>query len=163
LQGEFFDAEENLSTKQPTLRKNTRISRADEDSRRPTGSQIQTGQGSQARGGRALLSARVLVLRNAREFRTVYERGAKRLSRSFVVFAAPNGLGESRFGLTAPRKLGKAHERNRIKRRIREMIRRSMDRIPAGFDLVINPRRSVLDRPFEELRSELLSILCGTS
>ncbi len=56
------------------------------------------------------------VLRNAAEFKSVYERGAKRLSRSFVVFALPNGLTECRFGLTTPRKLGKAHDRNRIKR-----------------------------------------------
>ena len=103
----------------------------------------------------------MLVLRNAQEFKSVYEGGAKRLSRSFVVFEAANGSLESRFGLTAPRKLGKAHDRNRIKRRVREIIRRSTDLLPAGFDWVINPRRSVLDRPFEELRSELLSLLGG--
>lgn len=101
------------------------------------------------------------MLHNAREFKTVYERGAKRLSRSFVVFGTPNGLERSRFGLTAPRKLGKAYERNRIKRRVREMVRRSAECIPVGFDWVINPRRSVLDRPFDELCSELVSVLNG--
>ena len=102
----------------------------------------------------------VMALRNAEEFRTVYERGAKKPSRSFVVFAFPNSTGtESRFGLTTPRKLGKAHDRNRIKRRVREIVRGSEGLLPLGFDWVINPRRSVLDRPFQELRMELLALL----
>lgn len=101
----------------------------------------------------------VMALRNAEEFRTVYERGAKQPSRSFVVFAFPNCRTESRFGLTTPRKLGKAHDRNRIKRRIREMVRGCEDRLPGGVDWVINPRRSALDRPFQELRAELLALM----
>jgi ribonuclease P protein component len=98
-------------------------------------------------------------LRNAREFQRVYERGAKRMSRSFVVFVMPNGSEETRFGLTTPRRLGTACERNRIRRRIREILRLSESVIPAGMDVVINPRRSVQDREFGELRSELISLL----
>jgi len=92
----------------------------------------------------------------------VYERGAKKISRSFVVFMLVNGFAHSRFGTTTPRKLGAAHDRNRIKRRIREIIRTSRSQLPAGFDIVVNPRRSVGERAVEELRSELLSLL-GTS
>jgi ribonuclease P protein component len=98
-------------------------------------------------------------LRKAAEFQKVYANGAKRTSRSFVVFALENGLSHSRFGLTTPRKLGKAHERNRAKRRIREILRTSRTAIPAGFDYVVNPRRSVVDRQFQELRAELIAVL----
>jgi ribonuclease P protein component len=101
----------------------------------------------------------VRVLRNAQEFKSVYQRGAKRFSRSFVVFALPNGLAESRFGLTTPRKLGKAHDRNKIRRRVREIIRKSEYAMPLGFDWVINPRQSALEQPFNDLRSELLTLL----
>jgi ribonuclease P protein component len=99
-----------------------------------------------------------MKLRKAAEFQTVYERGAKKVTRSFVLFALPNGLGYSRFGLTTPRKLGKAHERNRIKRRIREILRTTVAHIPKGFDFVVNPRPSANDRDFSELRSELLTL-----
>ena len=100
-----------------------------------------------------------LRLRNAAEFKKVYEKGAKRVSRSFVLFALPNGQDYNRFGLTVPRKLGKAHDRNRLKRRIREILRTSRAGIPIGFDFVLNPRRSANDREFEELRSELVDLL----
>ena len=98
-------------------------------------------------------------MKNAEEFQKIYQRGAKKISRSFVVFVLPNGGTLSRFGVTTPRKLGKAHERNRIKRRVREILRTSRRVIPEGLDVVVNPRRSVHDRVFEELRLEFVSLL----
>ena len=103
------------------------------------------------------------TLKTAAEFESVYEKGARRSSRSFVLFALPNELARYRFGLTTPRKLGKAHERNRIRRRVREILRTlepaSEPASKGGFDVVVNPRRSVHDRDFQELRSELLTLL----
>ena len=98
-------------------------------------------------------------LRKSAEFQKVYEGGAKRVSRSFVLFAMPNGLDHSRFGLTTPRKLGKAHDRNRVKRRVREILRTSVKSIPTGFDFVLNPRRSANERNLEDLRTELVHLL----
>lgn len=98
-------------------------------------------------------------LRKSAEFQKVYEGGAKRASRSFVLFAMPNGLDHSRFGLTTPRKLGKAHDRNRVKRRVREILRTSGNSIPNGFDFVLNPRRSANERELEDLRTELVHLL----
>ena len=68
-----------------------------------------------------------------------------------------NGLEHSRFGVTTPRKLGPAYERNRIKRRVREIIRTSRPLLPVGFDVVLNPRGSVGERELGELQRELLS------
>jgi hypothetical protein len=45
-----------------------------------------------------------------------------------------------RVGLTAGKVLGKAHERNRIKRRMREVVRKHFE-LPAGLDLILHPRR----------------------
>src|SRR5262249_36416135 len=98
-------------------------------------------------------------LRTAADFKKVYTNGAKRIARLFVVFALRNGLEYSRFGLTTPRKLGKAHMRNRLKRMIREIVRTSRAAIPTGYDFVVNPRRLASDHDIEELRRELLPLL----
>ena len=64
-----------------------------------------------------------------------------------------------RVGLTAGKVLGKAHERNRIKRRMREALRRHIALIPAGYDLILHPRRVVLAVEFAKLEAEVVRIL----
>ena len=100
-----------------------------------------------------------LKLKNSAEFQSVYKRGARRDSRSFVVFVLDNGLDYSRVGLTTPRKVGMAVSRNRIRRRVREILRTSWPLVPRGIDIVVNPRRSACERDFGELKTELLSLL----
>jgi ribonuclease P protein component len=60
-----------------------------------------------------------------------------------------------RIGLTAGRVLGKAVERNRIKRRMREAARLNLEHLRADVDVVLHPRRSVLEMDFSRLRDEV--------
>ncbi|MFM2162403.1 MAG: hypothetical protein RLZZ383_1915 [Pseudomonadota bacterium] len=60
----------------------------------------------------------------------------------------------ARFGLVVTRKLGGAVVRNRIKRRLREVLRRLTAWVPAG-DIVLLARRSVADAPWEELVADV--------
>jgi ribonuclease P protein component len=69
------------------------------------------------------------------------------------------GAARGRVGLTAGKVLGKAHERNRIKRRMREALRKHVDLLPAGFDLILHPRRTVLTLEFAKLEAEVVRIL----
>jgi ribonuclease P protein component len=64
-----------------------------------------------------------------------------------------------RVGLTAGKVLGKSHERNRIKRRMREALRRHVELLPVGFDLILHPRRIVLELEFGKLEAEIVRIL----
>jgi ribonuclease P protein component len=54
--------------------------------------------------------------------------------------------------------LGKAHERNRIKRRLREIVRCHIHELPDGLDLILHPRRSVMTMDFVKLKAEVLRI-----
>jgi len=69
------------------------------------------------------------------------------------------GLTAGRVGLTAGKVLGKAHERNRIRRRMREALRRHLDLLPEGVDLILHPRRVVLTMEFSKLEAEIVRIL----
>ena len=93
------------------------------------------------------------------EFQRVYSKGAKKVSRFFVVFMLPNALEHSRFGLTTPRKLGPAVQRNRIRRRLREIFRLAWASVPTGVDIVVNPRKPSTEAEFQDLRSELLPLV----
>jgi len=101
-------------------------------------------------------------LRKHADYQRAYAAGRKRQSASFSWFMAAwpeAGAHPPRIGLTAGKVLGKAHERNRIKRRMREVLRRHVDLIPQGVDLIFHPRRSVLTIEFAKLEAEMVRIL----
>jgi ribonuclease P protein component len=103
-------------------------------------------------------------LRKHADYQRAYAAARKRQSASMSWFLAPQFADDHqptgpRVGLTAGKVLGKAHDRNRIKRRMREAIRRHIDLLPAGFDLILHPRRSVLTIEFAKLEAEVVRIL----
>lgn len=103
-------------------------------------------------------------LRKHADYQRVYREGRKQFSTSMSYFFAlreaasqvPRG---PRVGLTAGKVLGKAVERNRIKRRLRDIVRRQVAIVNANVDIVLHPRRSVLTIEFAKLESEVVRIL----
>jgi ribonuclease P protein component len=91
-------------------------------------------------------------IRRRPEFERVYNDGARISGRFMTVFVLANGLKTPRCGVAATRKLGRAVERNRAKRLAREIFRRH--KIAAGYDIVIVPRREMLDAPFASLEAD---------
>ena len=58
-------------------------------------------------------------------------------------------------GLTVPKALGKAIDRNRIKRRLRAAVRTALPLLSAPVDVVLHPRRSVRDCEYEAITREV--------
>jgi ribonuclease P protein component len=92
-------------------------------------------------------------------FDAVYRAGKRQTSTHFTVFARSNGLALSRFGFSIKKALGGAVVRNRMRRRLREMVRCHRQEIPAGWDIVIHPKARVAKAPFAALAEELLRVL----
>jgi ribonuclease P protein component len=119
----------------------------------------------------AAQSLSALRLSKHADYQRAYSAGRKRQSASMSWFlalrqqngseppAAPQQPTMPRVGLTAGKVLGKAHERNRIKRRMREALRRHVDLLPEGCDLIFHPRRIVLSIEFAKLEAEVVRIL----
>jgi ribonuclease P protein component len=93
------------------------------------------------------------------DFEAVYRRGARLKSPQFVVFYCATDGARSRFGISVKKALGNAVVRNRIRRRIREILRRNLQEIPSGWDFVMHPRRSVASSNFAALQTELVGLL----
>lgn len=97
-------------------------------------------------------------LAKRRDFLRVYETGRKLFSRYTVLFFATNDLSHSRLGVTATKKLGKAHVRNRLKRWTREVYRRRRE--PLGLDsrqldIVVNVKPNASEVTFRAFSEDL--------
>jgi ribonuclease P protein component len=93
------------------------------------------------------------------EYDAVYREGRKRAGREFTIFLRRNGLDRSRFGWSIKKALGGAARRNRIRRRLREVVRLHRREIAPGWDVVIHPRSSASRTEFSTLTAELLKLL----
>ena len=105
-------------------------------------------------------------LRKHADFQRVYKAGRKQFSKQIAYFHAlrtPECQQHSatpgpRIGLTVPKALGKAVDRNRIKRRMREAVRAALPLLSAPVDIILHPRRSVITLEFTQLQREVAQI-----
>ena len=75
-----------------------------------------------------------------------------------VLYARKNRTGENRVGITVSKKLGKAHVRNRIRRRIREVYRLNEEKFQPGWDIVVVARTRAIHAPFDVLTENYLAL-----
>ncbi|HEY4775411.1 MAG TPA: ribonuclease P protein component [Xanthobacteraceae bacterium] len=86
--------------------------------------------------------------------------GAKVHVAGFVLQTRDRGdRAPPRLGYTVSKKVGSAVERNRVRRRLREVVKVSAARLREGHDYVLVGRRAALDLPFERLAQDLTGAL----
>ena len=91
------------------------------------------------------------------DFRRIYAKGKSAVSPSVVVYCRKNRLGTNRVGFTVSKKLGKAVVRNRVRRRLREIMRLSSEKLDQGYDLILVARSRAVDADYRRLEADALS------
>ena len=87
--------------------------------------------------------------------------GAKVATAAFVLQGRNrDDGGPARIGFTVSRKVGTAVERNRVRRRLRDIVRRAAaDSLRAGHDYVLVGRRTALSRQFDQMIDDFRNAL----
>ena len=96
------------------------------------------------------------TLRARRDFVHVQSRGRRFKGRHAVVLVAPNHLDEARVGITVSRRVGNAVVRNRVRRRIREILRHHRALLCRGHDHVVVAFPRAASAPFAAFSEELI-------
>ena len=97
-----------------------------------------------------------VTLKQNYEFRRLYQKGASAVGGGMVLYCRKNRLGHNRLGLTASVKLGGAVQRNRARRRLREVYRLNSPRLRQGWDMILVARGRTLTAPWGELNDTFL-------
>ena len=112
-----------------------------------------------------MVSGKLITIKKNAEFKRVYSGSRETVknaaNKQFVILVMPNGLLHNRFGITISRKVGKAVTRNKLRRRIREILRTCLtDGLGhTGNDIVIIAKPGAPEYSFRELRIGLDKLL----
>ncbi len=105
-------------------------------------------------GKRSKFPRSVRLLKHT-DFERVYKQGRRHFATHMTVFYLPRLEADGvRVGFTVGKVLGGAVVRNRMKRRLREAVRLH-GMLPAGTDVVINPKKSLLTAAFVDIQREI--------
>lgn len=77
----------------------------------------------------------------------------------YAAQADPGSIGYTRIGFSVGRRIGNAVVRNRVKRRLREIMRRKLSGIAPGYDLVVTARPGAAAARMEILAQEVHTLL----
>ena len=99
------------------------------------------------------------MLRRKADFAAISRAGTARSDRLLVLRALRTDGPVTRIGFSTPRRLGGSVERNRVRRRLRELMRERYEEIATGWDVLLIARPEAASASYAELRQALTSLL----
>jgi ribonuclease P protein component len=157
------DDEADLPAQEAPSREGTRFPRPDEDHRGTSRHGRSAGARSEAADGltneRGSLSPRLVMLTSPQDFAAIQDRGTSRSHPLLIARFLRTDLETTRFGLATGRRIGGAVVRNRVRRRLREVLRAMAPSFQAGWDVLIIARPAVVEADHDALVGALQRLL----
>ena len=97
------------------------------------------------------------TLKKNSDFRRLYAKGKSAVTPFLVLYCRKNGTDHIRAGYTVSTKLGHAVVRNRVRRRLREIVRLNTPALKPGYDLVVVARGRAVGAEYRRLDSAFLT------
>lgn len=94
-----------------------------------------------------------------KEYKCIYNNGKRMPGKYIIVFAYKNQLPHNRFGIVTSKKVGNAVVRNRAKRQIREIIKKNLDQLQPGYDVVVVSRYNIKEAVYIDLEKDFLRLM----
>lgn len=98
-------------------------------------------------------------LKRRKEFAFIYKKGISIGSKYFTIWYTPTKLKSARVGFVVSKKIGKAHTRNLIKRRLRAIFRELMGDIDQQYNYIVVAKDCVVQLEYEKLKEQVVYLL----
>jgi ribonuclease P protein component len=98
------------------------------------------------------------IIKSSREYTEIIKTSKYIKNSNFIIYYRKNN-DKNRYGISVPTKLGKANIRNKIKRRIKNIIDINEISIQKSYDYVIIIRKGLLELSYQEIEQSILNLL----
>lgn len=99
------------------------------------------------------------VVKEHKSFDDIINNGKYIKNNIFIIYNKDNNLEFRRFGLAVGKKIGNAVTRNKVKRRLREIITSNKNLFKNGKDYIIIVKKEISDLKFQDMEKSLIDLL----
>lgn len=101
---------------------------------------------------------KIEIIKSSDEFTEIINNSISKRNKYYSIYYRNNNS-SNRYGISIPKKTGIAVERNKIKRRIKNIIDNNKNVVQKGYDYVIIVRKGIEDLTYQEMEKELLDLI----
>lgn len=98
------------------------------------------------------------IIQKSKEFTEIINKCPYKKNNYFVIYYRKNKE-HNRYGISVPTKTGKANVRNKIKRRIKNIVDKNEIRVHYPYDYVIIVRRRILELNYQQIEENLINLI----
>lgn len=98
------------------------------------------------------------IIQKSNEFTEIIHKYPYKKNNYFIIYYRKNKE-HNRFGISVPTKTGKANIRNKIKRRVKNILDKNKNSVHSSYDYVIIIRKRLLELSFSEIEKELITLI----
>lgn len=99
------------------------------------------------------------IVKDNRYFNKIIKEGIKINSKNFIIYSLSSTFEKPKFGVAVGKKVGNAVIRNKVKRKIRNIIDYNMKSFPTYNDYIIVAKRFCKDEKYDKLLNEMKNVL----
>ncbi len=98
-------------------------------------------------------------LKKKYQFNYVYKSGEHFSDKAIVLYVTPSKTKSIKVGFAVTKKIGHAVTRNKIRRRLREIVQKHLPNFKQNYNIIVVAREGIVDFSFDELEKEFVCLI----
>ena len=98
-------------------------------------------------------------IKKRKEFNYIFNNGKPFFSNTITLVVVPSKLKQYKVGFSASKKVGNSVERNRARRRMKEVARKHEDILKSGYNYVFIASNKIVEATFMDIEKDFLLVV----